>query len=203
MVEVAQYHTNLSFRLQTELALHHSSYLIDKLISIHTSNFLSLLPLSLSLRTLYLSLLTLSQRLLQLLSIITIRILIPRMWHELICAGIRNQVISLQIVDLSIMSCISLQSTIEVIRINILNDPLHRWSNFMDRLRRLIGSIESSLSRPLHNLLSGWRAWLLDRINLILSSRLLNYLRDGGTWRLLFWWLPPCHLSLPPAVGRT
>ena len=95
---------NLSFRLQTKLALHHSSYPIDKLISIHASNFLSRLLLSLSLRTLYLSLLTLSQRLLELLCIITIRILVPRMWHELICADIRNQVISLCIVDLSIMS---------------------------------------------------------------------------------------------------
>ena len=116
---------NLSFRLQTKLALHHSNYPVDKLISIHAGSFLSRLPLSQSLRTLYLSLLILSRRLLELLSIITVRILIPRMWHGLVHAGIRNQVISLQIVDLSIVSCISLQSTIEIIRINILDDPLH------------------------------------------------------------------------------
>jgi hypothetical protein len=133
-VGVPQYHTgqvwalvraNLSFRLQTKQALHHSSYSVNKLISINASNFLSRLPLSLSLRTLYLSLLTLSQRLLVLLCIITIRILIPRVWHELVHVGIRNQVTFLWIVDLSIVSCISLQSTIEIVRTNILDDPLH------------------------------------------------------------------------------
>ena len=123
---------NLSFRLKTKLALHHCSYSIDKLISIHASDFLCRLLLILSLRALYLNLLTLSQRLLslnlrllELLHIITIRILIPKLWHKLICAGIRNQVISFWIADLSTMSCISLQSTIEVVRINILDDPLH------------------------------------------------------------------------------
>ena len=34
---------NLSFRLQTELALHHSSYPINKLISIHASTILATL----------------------------------------------------------------------------------------------------------------------------------------------------------------
>ena len=48
-----------------------------------------------------------------------------RMWHELICAGIKNQMVPLWIVDLSIMSHVSLQSTVEVVRINILDDPLH------------------------------------------------------------------------------
>jgi hypothetical protein len=86
---------NMSFGFQNEVALYHSSYPVDKLISIHASNFLSRLPLSLSLRTLYLSLLILGRRLLELLCIITIRILIPRMRHELVRAGIRNQVISL------------------------------------------------------------------------------------------------------------
>ena len=51
---------NLSFRLQTKLALHHSNYPIDEIISIHASNFSSRLPLSLSLRALHLNLLTLS-----------------------------------------------------------------------------------------------------------------------------------------------
>ena len=113
---------NLSFRLQTKLALHHSNYPIDEIISIHASNFSSRLPLSLSLRALHLNLLTLSQRLLsldlrllKLLRIIAIRILIPRVWHNLVCAGIRNQVISFWIVNLSIVSCISLQSTIEIV----------------------------------------------------------------------------------------
>jgi hypothetical protein len=63
--------------------------------------------------------------LLELLHIITVRILIPKVWHKLVRAGIRNQVISFWIVDLNIISCISLQSTIEVVRINILDDPLH------------------------------------------------------------------------------
>ena len=118
---------NLSFRLKTKLALHHSGYSIDELISIHASDFLSQLPLSLSLRALYLTLLTLSQRLLpldlRLLELLLI--MIPRVWNKLICAGIRNQVISFWIVDLSIVSCIPLQSTIEVVGINILDDPLH------------------------------------------------------------------------------
>ena len=85
-----------------------------------------------SLRTLYLSLLTLSQRLLSLClkllelpCIITVRVLIPRIWQELIGAGIRNQVVPLWIVDLSIVSHVSLQSTIEVVRINIVDDPLY------------------------------------------------------------------------------
>jgi hypothetical protein len=47
------------------------------------------------------------------------------MWQKLVCAGIRNQMISLWIVDLSIVSYVSLQSTIEIIWINILDDPLH------------------------------------------------------------------------------
>ena len=51
---------NLSFRLKTKLALHHHSYSIDEFISIHVNDFLSRLPLSLSLRELYLNLLTLS-----------------------------------------------------------------------------------------------------------------------------------------------
>ena len=41
--------------------MHRSSDSIDELISIHANNFLSQLPLSLSLRALYLNLLTLSQ----------------------------------------------------------------------------------------------------------------------------------------------
>ena len=86
---------NLSFRLQTKLALHHSSYSVDKLFSIHAGNFLSRLPLSLSMRSLYLDLLILSRRLLELLCIITISVLIPRMRHKLICTSIRNQVASL------------------------------------------------------------------------------------------------------------
>ena len=115
----------MSFRFQTELALHHNSYPVDKLISVHACNFLSQLPLSLSLRSLYLDLLILSWRLLELSCIITVRVLIPRIWHELIGASTRNQVVPLWIVDLSIVSHIPLQSTIKVVRINIVDDPLY------------------------------------------------------------------------------
>ena len=122
--------------LQPKLILHHSYYPIDQFISVHASNLLSQLPLNLSLGAMYLQLLTLSLSLiplnlkllslgLKLLCIITVGILIPRMWQKFICAGIKNQVISLRVVDLSIMSSISLQPTIEIIWINILDDPLY------------------------------------------------------------------------------
>ena len=77
-------------RLQPKLALHHSYYPIDQLISVHASNLLPQLSLDLSLRVLYLKLLTLSLRSLELLCIIVIRVLVPRVWQKLICAGIRN-----------------------------------------------------------------------------------------------------------------
>ena len=70
-------------------------------------------------------LLSLGLKLLKLLCIITVRVLIPGMQHKLICIGIRNQVVSLWIVDLSIVSHVSLQLTIKVVRINILDDPLY------------------------------------------------------------------------------
>jgi len=95
---------NLILRLQTKLALYHCSYPVDQIINIHANNLLSRLTLDLSLRALYLKLLTLSLKLLslnlrllslalkllKLLCIIIIRILVPRMWQKLICAGIRN-----------------------------------------------------------------------------------------------------------------
>ena len=85
---------NLILRLQPKLALHHSYYPIDQLISVHASNLLPQLSLDLSLRVLYLKLLTLSLRSLELLCIIVIRVLVPRVWQKLICASIRNQMIS-------------------------------------------------------------------------------------------------------------
>jgi hypothetical protein len=177
---------NLSFRLQTKLALHHNSYPVGKLFSIHTSKFLSQLSLSLNLRSLYLHLLILSRRLLELLCIITIRVLIPRMWHKLICAGIRNQVVSLWIVDLGIVSCVSLQSTIEVVGINTPNDPLHWWSNSLGRLRHLIGSTKSFLSWLLHNLLRAGEVgcWTICGYEHSMIAVLVA---------------APCHLSLPPS----
>ena len=72
-----------------------------------------------------LNLLSLGLKLLKLLCIITIRVLVPRMQHKLIHAGIRNQMISFSVVDLSIMGCISLQLTVVIIWINIIDDPLH------------------------------------------------------------------------------
>jgi hypothetical protein len=72
-----------------------------------------------------LELVALGTKLLKLLWIIIVRILIPRTWQKFICAGIRNQVISLWVVDLSIVSCIALQLTIEIIWTDISNDPLH------------------------------------------------------------------------------
>ena len=57
---------NLPFGLQTKLALHHSNYPIGEFISIHANGFLSRLSLGQGLRSLCLSLLTLSLRLLSL-----------------------------------------------------------------------------------------------------------------------------------------
>jgi hypothetical protein len=48
-------------------------------------------------------LLPLGLKLLKLLRIIIVRILIPRVWQELICASIRHQIIPFRIVDLSIV----------------------------------------------------------------------------------------------------
>jgi len=57
---------NLPFGLQTKLALHHSNYLVGEFVSIHANGFLSRLSLGLGFRSLCLSLLTLSLRLLSL-----------------------------------------------------------------------------------------------------------------------------------------
>jgi hypothetical protein len=46
----------MSFRLQTKLALHHSSYPVDKFFSIHAGNFLSLAALEPELEILVLGL---------------------------------------------------------------------------------------------------------------------------------------------------
>ena len=110
--------------------------------------------------------------------------------------------ISFRVVDWSIMSCIPLQSTIVIIWINILDDPLHWWRNSMGQLMRMKWSIESSLSRPLHNLLSSWWGWLLDWIRLVLSYRRLSHLSDRGIWWVLWWWLPPATWPCTSAICR-
>jgi hypothetical protein len=75
--------------------------------------------------SLNLRLLSLGLKLLKLLRIVAIGTLIPRVWHELIRAGIRNWMLPFWVVDLSIVSSISLQPTIEVVRTNIFGDPLY------------------------------------------------------------------------------